>query len=75
MSHKGILEKDIVMIRWGLGKDMKLNSIDCNGLIDISSVSIAVKEDICIRNDLLKKYDDFLEAFNSKKERFLKSSI
>ena len=70
MSRKDVLEKHIVMVRWGLEKDLKLNSIDCNGFIDISSVIIAVKKDICLRKNLLEKLDDFLQILNPKRKRF-----
>ena len=68
MSRKGVLEKDIVMILWGLEKNLKLNSIDCNGLIDISSLIIAVKKNICLRKNRLEKHDDFLKLLNRRRK-------
>ena len=67
LNIKNISEKDIGIIRWGLGNEWKVNEIEIHETIDYFSLVNAVKNDIYLRNNLFKKYDDFLEVLNQNK--------
>ena len=67
LSDKNIPEKGVTSIRWSVGKDLQKNEIDVNQPFDYSSLVNAVKNDLYLRNNLFKKYDDFLEILNRQK--------
>ena len=67
LSDKNIPEKGVTSIRWSVGKDLQKNEIDVNQPFDSSSLVNAVKNDLYLRNNLFKKYDDFLEILNRQK--------
>jgi hypothetical protein len=68
LNNKNISEEQVIAIRWGLGRDLKFNEIETDKKIDYLSLVNAVKNDLYLRNNLFKKYDDFLEILNRSKK-------
>ena len=68
LSDKNILEKEVTSIRWGVGHDAQINEIEAQQPFEYSSLVNAVKNDLYLRNNLFKKYDDFLEILNRQKK-------
>jgi len=68
LNDKNISEKEVILIRWGAGGDLQNNEIEAPQLIEYSSLVDAVKNDLYLRNNLFKKYDDFLEILNRQKK-------
>ena len=66
LSDKGFFEDDVNQIRWASGKDLKTNELEIYNSIDYFSLINSIKNDIYLRNNLLKKYDDFLELLNKE---------
>jgi hypothetical protein len=66
LCEKGFVEDDISVIRWGLGKDLKINEFIIYNSIDYLILINSVKNDIYLRNNLIKKYDDLLQLLNKE---------
>ena len=67
LTNKEVSVGQLISIRWGLGKDLKLNEIEMQGESGFTLLIKAVKNDLFLRNNLFKKYEDFLEVLNRQK--------
>jgi hypothetical protein len=65
---KKLKKYSVASIRWGIGKEAKLNEVSFDGSIDYLKLVNSVSRDIHMRRALAKRYEDFLELLNRTKK-------
>jgi len=64
LKVKGFNEDDICSIGWGVKRERNYYAME-DGPNNYSQLIRLIKDEICVRNNLLNKYDDFLDLINN----------